>query len=507
MSSSHASDPSDPPSVPPPSAGNPRGVSRFLDELPAGILLLDPDGIVLRVNEPAAKLLGYASAELLGKNFFREVFPELERDGTGPDYRRQAEQGQVELSREATLLSPQGSRQLCLTARSAAIEQARWGVVVVEDRSELADEVERRKRAERLAAVGEVAAGVAHEINNPLASIKSFAQFLARDGVTPEQRHALEIIIQESTRIARVVENLQTFARQQGVSGREPVNLSLLAEQVLELQRYSLGAEGIEVRKDLDDDLSLVMGEPGALQQVILNLVVNAEQVLADKPGHRLLIVRTRESTEGVLLSVVDNGPGISREKLPRIFESLAGDPAHGGGVGLGVCATIVREHGGEILAESEEGRGAAFFVRLPRAGSEASVAVPHPAPPEPAPQPRRSLRVLVADDEPTLRLAIALFLGRRGHQVTEAADAYEALRLAEEQEFDVALVDARMPGDGIRLLEQLEAISALRGRTALMTGDLGRTRTTQGTATGRPYLVKPFDMAEAVNLIEKLGQ
>jgi CheY-like chemotaxis protein len=129
------------------------------------------------------------------------------------------------------------------------------------------------------------------------------------------------------------------------------------------------------------------------------------------------------------------------------------------------------------------------------------------PAPMPPANTPTRSLRVLVADDEPTLRLAIALFLGRRGHQVIQAADAYEALRLAQEQQFDAALVDARMPGDGLHLLEQLEAMPALRGRTALMTGDLGRARTSQGITTGRPYLVKPFDMADAVNLIEKLGQ
>jgi CheY-like chemotaxis protein len=114
---------------------------------------------------------------------------------------------------------------------------------------------------------------------------------------------------------------------------------------------------------------------------------------------------------------------------------------------------------------------------------------------------------VLVADDEPTLRLAISLFLGRRGHHVTQAADAYEALRLAQEQEFDVALVDARMPGDGLQLLEQLEAMPSLNGRTALMTGDLGRARTSQGITTGRPYLIKPFDMSEAVNLIEKLGR
>jgi len=238
---------------------------------------------------------------------------------------------------------------------------------------------------------------------------------------------------------------------------------------------------------------------------------VNAEQALATKQGNRLLVVRTRESSEGVMLSVVDNGPGIPRDLLPRIFESYGSSEGHGSGLGLGVSATIIREHGGQIMAESEEGRGTAFFVRLPRAAA-ANASLPiaaKQADPEPASPvaPQRPLRVLIADDEPTLRLAISLFLGRRGHLVTQAGDAYEALRLAHEQEFDVALVDARMPGDGLQLLEHLEAMPGLRGRTALMTGDLGRARTSQGITTGRPYLLKPFDMAEAVSLIEKLGR
>jgi CheY-like chemotaxis protein len=209
-----------------------------------------------------------------------------------------------------------------------------------------------------------------------------------------------------------------------------------------------------------------------------------------------------------VVLSVVDNGPGIPREVLPHIFDPLAPTSAGSSGMGLGVSATIIREHGGQVMAESEAGRGAAFFMRLPRAASAiAPRTAVGTASTEPIADPSRKLRVLVADDEPTLRLAISLFLGRRGHHVTQAADAYEALRLAEEQEFDVALVDARMPGDGLALLEKLEEMPSLNGRTALMTGDLGRARTNQGITTGRPYLVKPFDMAEAVNLIEKLGR
>ena len=152
--------------------------------------------------------------------------------------------------------------------------------------------------------------------------------------------------------------------------------------------------------------------------------------------------------------------------------------------------------------------------MRLPRATAPTAPTAPTATPP-PAPRAApveltpatRSLRVLVADDEPALRLVISVFLTRRGHEVTQASDAYEALRLAGEQEFDVALVDARMPGDGLALLEYLESVPSLRGRTALMTGDLGRARTTQGIATGRPYLTKPFDMDEMVQLIERLGR
>lgn len=394
-------------------------------------------------------------------------------------------------------------RAIWISVRHVKTAEGRCGVAVVEDRSALAAEEKRRKRAESLASVGELAASLAHEVNNPLASIKSFAQLLARDASTDEQKHALELIVQESDRIGRAVENLVAFARQKGASGREPVNLSTLVEGVIEIRRYSLEAAGIEIRMDLDASISPIMGEPGALQQVVLNLITRAEQDLATRRSDRMLIVRTRESSEGVVLYVVDNGPGIPREALPRLFEA-AGDEGHG--LELVTSARIVRDHGGYILAESEPGRGAAFFIRLPRAGAP-PISAPSDAAIPPAPSAKRALRVLVADDEPTLRLAISLFLNRRGHHVTQAADAYEALELAGKQGFDVALVDARMPGDGLALLEQLEAMPSLAGRTALMTGDLGRARTTQGIPTGRPYLVKPFDMNEAVSLIEKLAE
>jgi two-component system NtrC family sensor kinase len=479
----------------------------LLDSVAAGVLLLDAQGTVRYANSTELAHSGRDVAELVGRDFFRDLAPALEGEGIGEHFRSAVgEPGGVELETEVLLAGARGKRWVRLVIRSRRWAGEPWGVVVVEDRTELVTERERRKQAERLAAVGELAAGVAHEVNNPLASIKSFAQLLAREAAGTAQREALEIIIEESTRIAGIVGDLLSFARQHGAGGREPVNLSSVAERVLSVQRYALETAGIEVRRDFDTALSPVMGEPGALHQVILNLVVNAEQALATRPGPRMLIVRTRESTEGVVLSVVDNGPGIPRERLKHIFDPYHTTKAAGTGLGLGISAGIVRDHGGQLWAESDEGRGTAFFLQLPRPDTLS----PRPRPPrhaKPQADPaRKRLRVLVADDEPNLRMAIALFLARRGHEVTQAEDAYAAVRLAGEGPFDVALVDARMPGDGLDLLEKLEAMPALRGRTALMTGDIGRARTSQGITTGRPCLTKPFDLDEMAKLVEKLG-
>jgi len=505
-----------PPTPAPPALPAPRELlCRVLDALPTPALLLGASGVVLHANAAELVRSGRAATELLGRDFFRELAPHLEESGVGARYRAGVHDDALAIevpTRLGHAAGAAGAQPVCFRVRALGLGGERWGIACVEDRSEIEKAELRRKRAERLASVGELAAGVAHEVNNPLASIKSFAQLLVRDSQSDEQRHALEIIIHESTRVASIVESMLSFARQQGAGGRELVNLNTITERVLTLQRYALQTAGIEVRKDFDAGLSAVMGEPGALEQVVLNLIVNAEQALSTRGADRRLIVRTRESSEGVILSVVDNGPGIPRALLSEIFDPFRTTKPEGSGLGLGISQAIIRDHAGQIWAESEEERGAAFFVRLPRAAGTITAAPPPAPAPRAAPAvldtpPAVALRVLVADDEPALRMVISVFLARRGHEVTQACDAYEALRLAGEQEFDVALVDARMPGDGLALLEYLESLPSLNGRTALMTGDLGRARTTQGIATGRPYLIKPFDMDEMVRLVETLGR
>ena len=469
---------------------------RLLDQFPGAILLLDGLGAIGYANGIAEVRLDRIGSELVGRDLFREVMPQLEREGWGERFRAGMLGGRVAFACE----TPWGEGRLGLGIRSYLYGGALGAFVLLEDRTALAAEEARRRNAEKLAAVGQLAGGVAHEINNPLASIKGFAQLLARESEDPEQMQALDIVNHECSRIAAIIDNLLSFADQQRSQGRGSIDLNELVEGILELRQYALSTSGIDLERDLDPDLSRISGERGALQRVVLALLTRAERVLDGRPDPRV-IVRTRESSDGVVLYVIDNGPEISRASLPHLFSSLEADEA-AGGLGLGVAHALVRDHGGHIWADSVAGQGSAFYVRLPRCEPYVESAARRMPRPTLRSIPDRPLRVLVADDEPTLRLAITLFLGRHGHEVVQAVDAYEALRLASQQHFDVVLADLGMPGDGPELIRKLETKPELKGRTILMSDG-----TTPGSQLAdRPHLTKPFDMTEVIRMVESVA-
>ena len=232
---------------------------------------------------------------------------------------------------------------------------------------------EHLRQSEKLAALGELVAGVAHELNNPLAGISAFAQLLLEEPLDDDQLESARLIKREADRAVGVIRDLLIFSRKEGRSDAA-VDVNALVQLTLRLRAYSLRASRVEVVTDLGSAIPEVAGDDQKLQQVILNLVVNAEHAMRESATRRLVIRTTRED-ESVLIEVSDTGAGMADETLRRVFEPFftTKPPGEGTGLGLSVSYSIVEAHGGTISVESALERGTTFRVRLPvRAGSGA---------------------------------------------------------------------------------------------------------------------------------------
>jgi two-component system NtrC family sensor kinase len=352
----------------------------------------------------------------------------------------------------------------------------------------------RLMETERLAAVGELVAGVAHEVNNPLSSISAFAQLLLRDeGLTPQQRESIDVIRSETGRASQVVRDLLAFARRSAPQ-REPLDLNQVVERTIRLRNYQLTSSGIRVLLDLSADIPAIHGDARQLQQVVLNLVTNAIQAMANIGGGTLSIA-TRGDRNTVVLDVADTGPGIPPDLRQRIFEPFFTTKPEGEGTGLGLSVSygIVTAHGGTI-ALVDSASGARFVVEIPAINERAERHVSAEMPAYTARSPLAGMTVLFVDDEATLRHGFEAFGKLRGFGVVSASDAGAALHVVREGEprVDIVVTDLRMPGvDGIGLYHSLVAERpGLAARTVFITGDVV---SMSDRAVERPTLTKPF--------------
>ncbi|MFP5353787.1 MAG: ATP-binding protein, partial [Gemmatimonadota bacterium] len=229
---------------------------------------------------------------------------------------------------------------------------------------------EQLRQSEKLAAIGELVAGVAHELNNPLTGISAFAQLLLEERLSEEQHESVRLIKREADRAVGVIRDLLIFSRKPGPS-RAPIDLNEIVELTLRLRQYSLRSAGVDVNVDLDREIPRVRGDDQRLQQVLLNLLVNAEFAMHGAPVKRLS-VRTESVEHGVLLTVADTGAGMAEETRQRIFEPFFTTKPAGQGTGLGLSVSygIVQAHGGSISVDSQIGSGTVFRIFLPEAGS-----------------------------------------------------------------------------------------------------------------------------------------
>ena len=470
----------------------------------------DPEGRFEYLSPSVQAVLGYTPAELVGRHYLSLHGVERADAGarTGPEASPHSAAGPTTYTEVAR--HKDGRRVALEITESPVLRDGAAGGVqgFARDVTEERTREQQLRRAERLASLGTLVGGVAHELNNPLSAIRSFAQLMLMDERTADDRESLETMRHEAERAARIVADLRLLARQTHAPAREhaAVDLNDVVRHVLKLRRYALATQNVELRAELAADLPAVRGDRGELEQVLLNLVVNAEQALRTGPGDgRRLVVRTTRSARGALLQVSDTGPGIAPELVEHVFDPFftTKDPGEGTGLGLALVHNIVREHAGHIRVESEPGRGATFSVELPRAaagdgdGERAEAAGPR------AP---RSLHVLVVDDEPSIRSALRRFLALRGHRVDEASEGDEALQRMQHSAYDVVVTDLQMPGlGGERFLAELaRRAPGLLDRLVIITGDTASEEAARiSEQTAVPMLRKPFDLDEVARVVE----
>ena len=361
-------------------------------------------------------------------------------------------------------------------------------------------------QAEKMAALGQTISGVAHELNNPLATILNWAERLAERSLDDNSRRGVEVILAESERAARIVRNLLTFARKRQ-STRAMIDLNQVVRETLALRTYEQRLTNIDVVTALAAGLPQVFADAHQIQQVLLNLVINAEQAMVSANGRGSLVVRTWHDVDrdAVALEVTDDGPGISVEMRGKIFDPFFTTKEVGKGTGLGltVAYAIVQEHGGRIRVE-ERTKGASFLVELPVTGVDTSTKSTrgHGIPSMEAVQ---GASVLLVEDERALAAAVSEALTDAGLNVDHAGDGEEALARVRQKQYDAVICDLKMPRvDGMMLYRAMAAATpALARRVIFVTGDVAGTDAERFLEdSGCRWLAKPFRLGDLLRAV-----
>jgi two-component system NtrC family sensor kinase len=338
---------------------------------------------------------------------------------------------------------------------------------------------------EKLAAMSTLLAGVAHELNNPLAVVVGRSALLQMKALDPDVVRQVAQIEEAATRCTRIVKNFLAVARQQPPE-RAACLLDLVVRDALEILSYSLRVDGVDLRLELAGDRHLLQADAHQLQQVVINLVSNAHHAVRGVATRGITLRTQYDDAHGVArLIVEDTGPGITPEVERRLFEPFFTTKPLGQGTGLGLslCRGIVEDHGGRIRVEGRPGLGARFLIELPVPRSDE----PPPAPP---------CRILVVDDEPSVAHTVAGLLASDGHEADAVTSVASALERLAAQAYAVVFSDVRMPElDGLAFYRLLaHQYPALCARLIFLTGDtLDPTLGTQLRETGRPSIAKPL--------------
>ena len=481
---------------------------QLIETLQEGIWVIDKDTSTTFVNPRMAEMLGYTIEEMLGKPLFSFMD---ERGVEIVKYNMERRKQGIAEQHDFEFLRKDGSRVYTTMETSPLTDEkgnfvgALAGVVDITGRK-LADakrlELERKYLiSSRLASIGEMAAGIAHEINNPLSPIIGFADLLLKEDLPEAIKADLQIIRDCANRAAAVTKGLLVFARQSKPM-RKLCSINELIETTIQLRIYHLKTNNVIVITELDPELPEIMVDAAQMQQVLLNLIMNAEYEMDKAHGGGNLTIKTERTDNIIRVLVKDDGQGISSENMEKLFQPFFTTKKVGDGTGLGlsVCHGIVAEHNGRIYAESDEGNGATFIVELPVLRQEEEEAKPSESDAVKAEE-TVGARILVVDDEPSITQVLKRVLTAEGYDVETTNKASDALNMIKGgKSYALILLDIKLPDmSGIELYQHLGRIAtSLTRRIIFVTGDvLGADTMDFFSRTKAFYITKPFDIVQ----------
>lgn len=484
--------------------------SALFESASDAIILVDLESSqILEANQSAQRLTLRAASELAGRDF-ADLCPEVRSGTTALLDRKKIFDSVFRPSREFLIVRSNGSQVECegsmnlLECDNRPIVQL--NIREVGERKRLEHQLQ---RAEKLSAIGQLVAGVAHELNNPLAVIMGFAQIMAKQRSLDERTKGnLVKIVHESERASKIVRNLLTFARP-----RDPevsaVDINAAVVNVLGAQERQVRNHGIHVIRNLAGDLPRTMADAMELEQVITNLVSNAVQAMSNHDGVRRLEVRTELIESAIRLIVADSGPGILKHLQNRIFDPFftTKAPGKGTGLGLSISHTIITQHRGRLWFECLPNRGTRFIVDLPVVAPISDVVDLPVATTGKCPTNPKHHRILIADDEPGIVEVLREVLKGVGYDVDTATNGEEALSKLSSNQYDVVISDLCMPEiSGQKLYELVRGIQPdLARRIIFVTGDTVSADSRQFLeSTSNRWFSKPFDIEEIEQIVNE---
>ena len=478
----------------------------IVDNALGSVIVIDREGRILEFNSIAEETFRYRRSEVLGRKMEELIVPSHLRQSHRDGFDRYLRTGEARiLGRriETTAQRSDGSEfPVELAINGTKVDGTQIFTAFINDITEKTraeEEVARQRDAlhqsEKLAALGSLLAGVAHELNNPLSIVVGRASMLHDMAQDPAVVTQADKIRTAADRCARIVKTFLAMARQKPPH-RSPVQVNRIVGASIEILGYALRTAGVELSTDLAATLPEIWADEDQLGQVIMNLLVNAQHALADRQEPRKVRVTTALDpvTHNIVISVADNGPGVPPAIRTRIFDPFFTTKPIGSGTGIGlsVSMAVIQSHGGSLSIKETKGGGATFVVSLPVVQPEVRPAQIRPCKPAGV----NFGRILIVDDEADVSDMLAEILVGDGHQIEIATSGHAAIERLKAEDFDLVVSDLRMPDlDGPGLFKSLSGSHPdLAKRMIFVTGDTLGTGISQFLdEAGCPCIEKPF--------------